>query len=106
MLGDAARLAVVPLDRAAARLDHAAHCPRYRRVFRFVATLARNHDLKVRHALRRDPRERHRQDFGPLVGRDQHTNRCQDTSPVKLARLALGSLRVRNRNRAFVPVRG
>jgi hypothetical protein len=86
LLGDAARLAVVPLDGAAASRDHAPHGPRHRRVLRPVATLARHHDLQVRHGLRRDPRERHRQGFGPLVGRDQNANRRQFSSLLEPAR--------------------
>src|SRR5919112_2968667 len=86
LLGDATRLAMMPLDGAATSLDHASHGPRRRRVLRPVATLARHHDLEVRHGLRRDPRERHRQGFGPLVGRDQNANRRQGSSLLEPAR--------------------
>src|SRR5919107_2690347 len=51
LLCDAARLAVVPLDGAAAGLDHSPYSPCYRRFLCPGTALARDHDLKVRNGL-------------------------------------------------------
>jgi hypothetical protein len=59
MLGDPARLAVVPLDGATAHLDHTPYGPCRRRFLRPVAALACDHDLKIPNALCYYPRERH-----------------------------------------------
>ena len=80
LLSDTAQLAMVPFDRAAAGLDNAPQRLYYQGIFGPVAALARDHDLKVRHRLRGNSRERHDQGFRPLVSRDQHAHLRQCAS--------------------------